>query len=149
MSSLSCFQSSARGRSAFTLIELLVVIAIVAILAALTLGTLGYVNRKGAESRARAEVASLASAIDDYKLEFGTYPASTDVLFKELTGRGTVNTNRVFFEAPPQMINTNTGRLRDPWGNDYQYTTNPTMNVGFYDLWTTGDGQGEASIIRN
>ena len=37
-----------------SLIELLVVVAIIAILAGLTLSTLGYVNRKGAESRARS-----------------------------------------------------------------------------------------------
>ncbi|MFM8887797.1 MAG: type II secretion system protein, partial [Chthoniobacterales bacterium] len=65
-----------RRADAFTLIELLVVVAIIAILAGLTLATLGNVNRKGAESRARSEVAALAAAIDAYKLEFGSYPAS-------------------------------------------------------------------------
>jgi len=133
----------------FTLIELLVVVAIVAILAGLTLGTMGYVNKKGAESRARAEVAALSSAIDNYKMEFGTYPASVEVLFAELTGQGSVNKSKVLFEPTPQILDTNTRRFVDPWGNNYQYTTNPTVNIGFFDLWSTGSGEGEASIIRN
>ena len=48
----------------FTLVELLATIAVIVVVAGLTLGTLGYVNRKGAEGRAKAEVAALAAAID-------------------------------------------------------------------------------------
>ena len=132
---------------AFTLIELLVVIAIVAILAALTLSTLGYVNRKGAESRARAEVAALSSAIDAYKLEFGTYPAS-NALVAELTARGPVNTGKVFFEPTPGILTNN--QFVDPWGSPYNYSTSPTNNVGFFDLWTSNNAPGDSSLwIRN
>jgi type II secretion system protein G len=129
------------------LIELLVVIAIIAMLAALTLGTLGYVNKKGAESRARAEVAALSAAIDSYKLEFGSYPASNN-LYTELTGQGPTNTTRIFFE-PTAGIATN-NQFVDPWGIPYRYSTNPTNNVGFFDLWTeANEGTNEARWIRN
>jgi general secretion pathway protein G len=137
-------------RAAFTLIELLVVIAIIAILAALTLSTLGYVNRKGAESRARAEVAALSAAIDSYKLDFGGYPASQTNLYRELTGQGTVNTNKVYFEPTPGMATNN--KFVDPWGADYNYVTNATFNVGFFDLWSTAGNAAAtntANWIRN
>ena len=155
--SVGCRQSSVPGRGAprksdtghssgFTLIELLVVIAIIAILAGLTLSTLGYVNRKGAESRARAEVAALSAAIDAYRLEFGRYPPNQASLFSELTGSGTVNTNKLFFEPTAGMA-TNS-KFVDPWGSDYRYVTNATVNVGFFDLWSEA-GNAAATNERN
>jgi len=139
-------------RAAFTLIELLVVIAIIAILAALTLSTLGYVNRKGAESRARAEVAALSAAIDSYKLDLGAYPAQTN-LYRELVGSGTLNSNKVYFEPTPNMVtNMATGPFMDPWGSQYQYLTGAqaTNNIGFFDLWTSNNAPKDpANWIRN
>jgi type II secretory pathway pseudopilin PulG len=124
-------------------------IAIIAILAGLTLGTLGYVNKKGAESRARSEVAALSSAIDAYKLEFGSYPASNN-LYTELTGQGPNNTNKVYFEPTPGIVDTNTQRFVDPWSGAYQYNpVDPTNNVGFFDLWTTNNSADPALWIRN
>lgn len=139
-----------RTEPAFTLIELLVVVAIIAILAGLTLSTLGYVNRKGAESRARAEVAALAAAIDSYKVEFGIYPSNQTVLFRELVGTGTVNSNKVLFEPAPQMATNN--KFIDPWGMDYVYRTNATFNVGFFDLLSYAGNSNSANSnnwIRN
>ena len=43
---------------AFTIVELLVAIAIIIILAGLILSTVGYVQKKGARSRAEAEIAA-------------------------------------------------------------------------------------------
>jgi len=133
--------------TAFTLIELLVVVAIIAILAGLTLSTLGYVNRKGAESRARAEVAALAAAIDSYNVEFCMFPSNQTVLLRELVGTGTVNSNKVLFEPTPQMATNN--KLIDPWGEDYVYLTNATYNVGFYDLYSKAGGTNTNNWIRN
>ncbi len=140
---LSPFTFHCRPAAAFTLIELLVVIAIIAILAGLTLSTLGYVNRKGAESRAKAEVAALSAAIDSYKLDFGIYPSNQTSLYRELVGSGTINTNKVYFEPTPNITtNLATGPFMDPWGTAYNYnSTNPTNNVGFFDLWSTAGGK--------
>jgi type II secretion system protein G len=164
--SVGSFQCSVKGSicrrpsvlhprcSGFTLIELMVVVAIIAVLAGLTLGTLGYVNRKGAESRARSEVATIAAAIDNYKLEFGSYPSTnTTELFRELTGRGKLNTTKVFIEPTPGLVtNTTNGPFIDPWGTAYQYSTNPKTirNVGFFDLWTSNNAPTlPAEWIRN
>jgi len=145
--------STQRWPAAFTLIELLVVVAIIAILAGLTLSTLGYVNKKGAESRARAEVAALSSAIDNYKLEFGIFPSNQAVLYRELVGSGTLNSNKVYFEPTPNMVtNMATGPFIDPWGSQYQYLTGAqaTNNIGFFDLWTSNNAPKDpANWIRN
>ncbi len=113
------------------------VVAVIAILAAIGIQTMGYVNRKAAQSRAQAEVAALSAAIDSYRLEFGRYPAPAN-LFNELTAGGPVNTNKIFFEPTPGMVTNRT--FIDPYGVAYQYTTNPTRNIGFFDLWTVPPG---------
>jgi type II secretion system protein G len=128
--------------AAFTLIELMVVVTIIAVLAGLALGSLGYVNRKGAASRAQSEVVALASAIENYKLDIGAYPASNN-LYNELTAGGPVNTKRVYFQPTPGMVNTNvTPRVfQDPYGANYQYSTTPTRNIGFFDLYCVPPGE--------
>lgn len=59
---------------AFTLIELLTVIAIIAILAAITFGVVKNVNEKAAIGKAKAELSSLAQALEAFKLQYGDYP---------------------------------------------------------------------------
>ena len=66
--------SSFRSAASFTIIELLVVIAIIVILAGLILSTAGYVQRKGARSRAEAEIAAMSAALEGYKADNGIYP---------------------------------------------------------------------------
>jgi type II secretory pathway pseudopilin PulG len=69
-------------KSAFTIIELLVVISIIIVLAGLILSTVGYVQKKGARSRAEAEIAAISAALESYKADNGIYPkdADTDAL---------------------------------------------------------------------
>jgi len=62
---------------AFTIIELLVVIAIIIILGGLILSTVGYVQKKGARSRAEAEIAAMSAALESYKADNGIYPRDT------------------------------------------------------------------------
>src|SRR5437660_5892716 len=78
-SSLGTRASSFRaaGAFAFTIIELLVVISIIIILAGLILSTVGYVQKKGARSRAEAEIAAMSAALENYKADNGIYPRDT------------------------------------------------------------------------
>lgn len=62
--------------AAFTVVELLIVIAIILVLAGLILGTSGYVQKKGARSRAEAEIAAMSAALESYKADNGVYPSS-------------------------------------------------------------------------
>lgn len=141
---------SAGSRAAFTLVELLATVAVIAVVAGLVLGTLGYVNRKGAEGRAKAEVAALSAAIDSYKLDYGSYPAPAE-LFRELTGQGILNTNKVYFEPRGSIAsNPTNGPFMDPWGTAYNYRTNELRNIGFFDLWSTAGGKtNQAEWIHN
>jgi prepilin-type N-terminal cleavage/methylation domain-containing protein len=66
-------KSQARLR-AFTLIELLTVIAIIAILAAITFGVVKGVNERAAIGQAKAELSSIAQALEAYKQQYGDYP---------------------------------------------------------------------------
>src|SRR2546428_9317084 len=78
---------------AFTIIELLVVIAIIIILASLILSTVGYVQKKGARSRAEAEIAAMSAALESYKADNCIYPQHDGsngghALYQSLTGDG-------------------------------------------------------------
>jgi type II secretory pathway pseudopilin PulG len=70
--------SSFRGEASFTIIELLVVITIIIILAGLILSTASYVQKKGARSRAEAEIAAMSAALESYKADNGIYPQNSD-----------------------------------------------------------------------
>lgn len=127
--------------SAFTLIELLVVVAVIAILAGLTLSTLGYVNKKGAESRARSEIAALSAAIESYKLDTGAYPSNAIALYTNLCPA--VAGAKVYFEPTPGIATNN--QFVDPWGSAYQYSNYTT----YFELFTTNNDPNSNNWIRN
>lgn len=145
---------AAHHRDAFTLIELLVVIAIIAILAGLTLAAVGGVQQKAARSRAESEIAALSAAIDSYKLDTGGYPpmdASTNTTAGVYSTLCPTGGSKVYFEPTAGMVYTNAtpNYFVDPWGAPYKYTTNPTVNVGFFDLWSTAGSTNTNAYIRN
>src|SRR5437899_3982755 len=65
------------SRVGFTILELLVVITIIIVLAGLILATVGYVQKKGARSRAEAEIAAMSAALESYKADNGIYPRTS------------------------------------------------------------------------
>ena len=91
-----------KRKDGFTLIELLVVIAIIAILASLVVGLSGTAGRKATESRVKAELAAIETAIEAYKQKFGHYPPDNpdtpilNGLYYELTGALYSPTRRTF-----------------------------------------------------
>jgi general secretion pathway protein G len=143
-------QSSVLGRfAAFTLIELLVVVTIIAILAGLVIATVGGVQKSSYRNKAQAEVEALSRAIENYKLEIGSYPPQNPAtaLYNELTGNGTINTKKVYFE-PPRGMATNAAFV-DPWGMPYKYEVDKPVNIGLFDLFSTA-GQTDTNLfIRN
>lgn len=81
-------------RSAFTLLELLAVILIIGILAGIVTSVATGTNDKALASKASAEMALIAKALDDYKLRNGDYPHingnlrdQNTVIFEALFGR--------------------------------------------------------------
>ena len=140
-----CLLATRRPRRGFTIIELLAVVAVIAILAALTIATLGQVNRKGAESRAQTEVAALATAIEAYKIDTGNYPPDAASLYDALCA--TAPGSKVYFEARPQMVDTNsTPRVFiDPWATPYVYSNYST----YFEIWSTANSDNPDLFIRN
>jgi type II secretory pathway pseudopilin PulG len=146
---------------------MITVITIILILAGMVLGISGYVQKKGATSRAEAEIAALSTALESYKVDNGGYPVSTDVsastaaagasatagaaiLYRELSGDTDNNpTNgyeaKTYMPFRAGMLRTNADasiRLVDPFGNNYVYlsgnsTTANTNNTATFDLWST------------
>lgn len=141
-------------RAGFTLIELLVVMAIIAILASLVLSTAGYVQKKGARSRAEAEIAALGAALESYKADNGDYPSNSTPnnslnLVTNLMPPAGVG-GKVYFEFKTK--GTNASGVLDPFGNSYGYIyTNGSPNNGTnnYDLWSTAGGGNSNSWIKN
>ena len=66
------------GKAAFTLIELMVVITIIVILAGLVVGGMEYVNQRQATEKTKVQIALLSKGIEEYKLDMGSYPGTTD-----------------------------------------------------------------------
>ena len=62
----------------FTLIEMLTVMLIIAVLASLVLGVNSLVQSKAARSRAEGEIHTLAMGCENYKVDNGTYPRTSD-----------------------------------------------------------------------
>src|ERR1700719_2464807 len=142
-----------RYTAAFTLLELLIVISVIIILAGLTIATIGYVQKKGARSRAEAEIAAMSAALESYKADNGVYPSNSDTdsldptsnvnptgtgyskaslyLNEQLSGDTSAirqPTGKSYFAFKPNMLaptdqSQNVTAIRDPFGNSYGYST--------------------------
>lgn len=131
--------SPARG---FTLIELLVVIVVLGLLAALVgPRIIGRVS-EAKTTAARAQIELLGVALDNYRLDTGGYPTTSQGL-EALWVRPTTD------PAPPNWRGPYVKKAvpLDPWGRPYLYRSPGVENPATYDLATLGrDGQpgGEA-----
>lgn len=158
----------------FTIVEVLVVMSIILVLAGLILATSSYVHNKGARSRTEAEIAAMSAALENYKADNGTYPASTLVptttdptkyytasttLYESLSGDtdgdGEPNPPAQSYMAFKQnQIGTYSSKvfLKDPFGNSYGYSTLGPTAGGYnptFDLWSTANSTSQAGWIKN
>ena len=133
------------GQAGFTLIELLVVIIILGLLAGLVGPRLFGRVGQSKQAAARAQIELFGAALDQYRLDVGTYPASAaglDALVK--------NTNIANWNGPYLK---KAGVPKDPWGNAYHYKCCPGDH-GEYDLWSDGadgaaGGEGESADVTS
>jgi prepilin-type N-terminal cleavage/methylation domain-containing protein len=80
------------GHAAFSLVELMAVITIIVILASLVVGGMGFVSERQAKSRAQLQIALLSKALEQYKLDYGTYPCTDNPAKGE-------DTSKILFKA--------------------------------------------------
>jgi general secretion pathway protein G len=136
--------SRRRRSGAFTLIELLVVILILAILAALIVPRV--VGRAADAKRAKAasDIATLVSALDEYRADTDKYPTSDEGLQALVVQPSDVQN----WHGPyTRKIST------DPWGDDYAYVS-PGPNGEDFVITSYGSdgqpgGEGDAADITS
>ena len=133
------------GESGFTLIELLVVLVILGLLAAFVAPQVLKYLSKAKTDVARAQIVNIASILDLYKLEVGSYPNEQDGL-------------QALLQQPADAPRWNgpyvkkSDALTDPWGEIYQYRF--PGEHGDYDLYTLGadhapGGEGENQDVTS
>lgn len=143
------------ARAAFTLLELLCAITIIALLAGIVTGGGRRAAESGKIARAKAELAVLGVALENYRRTHGDYPRTEDEaqLLRALLGRrgpvaDTVINGRALIEPARFAIAGDV--LLDPWGLAYVYTyksTAPWSNSS-YVLYSVGpDGRENPRLL--
>ena len=121
---------AARG---FTLIEMMVVMLIIGIMAAMVVPSLLSRGEEAKVTAAKADIASIVTALKTYKLDNSRYPTTEQglqALVTKPTSGPTANSWKGYLDKLP----------KDPWGNTYQFLS-PGVH-GEIDVFSLGaDGQ--------
>ncbi|TDR39737.1 general secretion pathway protein G [Tahibacter aquaticus] len=139
--------SAFRAARGFTLIEVLVVVVILAILAAVVVPKMMEHPGEARVVRAKADIQAIVTALNTYKLDNFSYPATEQGL-EALVSKPA---------GAPEAPNWRKGGYldgvpKDPWGRTYLYLQ-PGQH-GDMDVYTLGSdgktgGEGEAGDIGN
>jgi len=140
-SSLRSFSSS----HGFSLIELLVVIIILGLLAGLVGPRLFGRVGQSKQAAARAQIELFGAALDQYRLDVGSYPSSGNGLDALVKNPNATNWNGPYLKKNLVPV--------DPWGKPYQYKCCPGDH-GDYDIWSLGadgapGGEGENADVSS
>ncbi len=119
----------------FTLVELMVVIVIIGLLATIVAINVIPATDTARVEKAKADIATIEQALEQYRLDNLTYPAGSDGLQALLNPPGSL--------AQPQRYRRG-GYIKklpdDPWGRAYLYTV--PGRKGAFDISSLGaDGQ--------
>ena len=122
-----CSDRRCRPRAGFSLIEFTVVLALIGMLAGIVTISVRPMLTRGKQNAARAEIAAIRQALDQFYSVYGRYPSNDeglDVLRKP--------TERI----PEPLL---TQEPKDPWSHAYQYNEpvpDPATLGGLYEQLT-------------
>jgi len=131
--------------SGFSLIELLVVIIILGLLAGLVGPRLFSRVGQSKQAAARAQIELFGAALDQYRLDVGSYPAGGAGLEALVSNQNAPNWGGPYLKKNAVPM--------DPWGKPYQYKCCPGDH-GDYDIWSLGadgapGGDGENTDVTS
>jgi len=134
------------GQRGFTLLELLVVLAIIGLLVGLVAPAALHQLGSAKEKIAHQSIERLASVLDMYKLDVGSYPTSAQGLQALLTRpQGVARWNGPYVQGNKVPD--------DPWGRPFQYRSpgqRPEHEFDLHSLGPTGQtGATGAAAIYN
>src|SRR5262245_53645227 len=129
----------------FSLIELLVVIIILGLLAGLVGPRLFGRVGQSKQAAARAQIELFSAALDQYRLDVGSYPPTAAGLDALVRNPSVSNWNGPYLKKNLVPL--------DPWGKPYQYKCCPGEH-GDFDVWTLGadgapGGDGENADVTS
>jgi len=123
-----CFNRRARRTRGFSLIEFTVVLALIGLLAGIVTISVRPMLTRGKQNAARAEIASICQALEQFYSIYGRYPTNDEGLpaLRKSTDR-----------IPDPLL---TQDPKDPWNRQYQY--NQPGRAGPYEVICFGaDGR--------
>lgn len=134
-----------RDQRGFTLVELIVVIIVLGLLVGLVGPRLWGRVGQSKTAVTRAQIELFGAALDQYRLDIGTYPTASEGL--EALVRNPGNNQKWAGPYLKKAI------PKDPWNNPYKYRCCPGQN-GEYDLWSEGadgapGGEGENADVTS
>lgn len=122
--------------AAFTLIEIMLVLAIIALLMGVGIWKLSDVTGKGKETRVKADLGVLQTALVSYEIDAGSKPTTQQGL-------------RALIENPGNVRNWKPAldeKLLDPWGEEYGYRFPGEKNKnGKADIFSKGPDMTEGT----
>jgi len=156
-----------RARAGMTLIELLVVMAILAILVSSVAAVWLHASGVGPIEAAKADINKISLALDEYKLQFHTYPPDTGFGLDMTASPGTYDPGSLWRYLVKPVYDQRTGKLYgpyleweqdrmvayndrfagrsfylvDPWGKPYGFIGDKKRvihNQGSFDLFSSG-----------
>lgn len=122
-----------KSAAGFTLIEMLIVLAIISLIIGLVGPRVFKGEKKGKITTATAQIALLGGALDQYRLDTGDYPTTSEGLTALQTNPGTEGWDGPYLKKKTIP--------KDPWGQEYIYRSPGSQ--GEYDLFSYGPDKSE------
>ena len=105
------------------MLELLVVMLIIAVLIGIGAGGYSLARRSAKEGRARAEIEIIRNALEEYRVEYGTYPQAASE---------SAAISNIWTELAP--FASDDLQLVDPWGRAYEYAYSNRFQYSIFSL---------------